>query len=79
MKTPTDKLLEEISVDLNQFLKHGNLKSFSKKIDPNLNIDNIEKLLRIHFVLTTTNKESNEIGVIDFIEKLPEQLRRIKK
>lgn len=78
MKTPTDKLLEEISVDLNQFLKHGNLKSFSKKIDPNLNIDNIEKLLRIHFVLTTTNKESNEIGVIDFIEKLPEQLRRIK-
>lgn len=78
MKTPTDKLLEEISVDFNQFLKHGNLKSFSKKIDPNLNIDNIEKLLRIHFVLTTTNKESNEIGVIDFIEKLPEQLRRIK-
>ena len=29
-------------------------------------------------MLTTTNKESNEIGVIDFIEKLPEQLRRIK-
>ncbi len=78
MKTPSKKLLKEISVDLNQFLKHGNLKSFSKKIDPNLNIDNIEKLLRIHFVLTTTNKESNEIGVIDFIEKLPEQLRRIK-
>lgn len=78
MKTPTDKLLEEISVDLNQFLKYGNINSFSKKIDPNLNIDNIEKLLRIHFVLTTTNKESNEIGVIDFIEKLPEQLRRIK-
>ena len=78
MKTPSEKLLEEISVDLNQFLKYGNLKSFSKKIDPNLNIDNIEKLLRIHFVLTTTNKESNEIGVIDFIEKLPEQLRRIK-
>ena len=77
MKTSTDKMLDEISVDLNQFLKYGNLRSFTKEIDPNLNIDNITKLLRIHFVLTTT-KDNGKVGVINFIENLPERLRRIK-
>lgn len=77
MKATSDKLLKEIADDLNQFLKHGNLTSFTKKIEPNLNIDNIEKLLRIHFVLTSKD-DSNEIGVIDFIKELPQRLRRIK-
>ena len=70
-------MLDEISGDLNQYLKHGNLGSFSKEIDPNLNIDNIAKLLRIHFVLTTTG-DNGKVGVIDFIEALPQRLRRIK-
>ncbi|MFX0196312.1 MAG: hypothetical protein ACFFCW_09345 [Candidatus Hodarchaeota archaeon] len=77
MKTSTDLMLEEIAGDLNQYLKHGNLRSFAKEIDPNLNIDNIMKLLRIHFVLTT-NGDNGKAGVIDFIEKLPQRLRRIK-
>ena len=77
MKVTSNRLLEEITDDLNQFLKQGNLTSFSKKIDPNLNIDRIEKLLRIHFVLTSKD-DSNEFGVIDFIKQLPQRLRRIK-
>ena len=37
MKASQKILLEEISTDLNQFLKNGNFASFSKEIDPNLN------------------------------------------
>ncbi|MFC1890854.1 hypothetical protein ACFLZT_00505 [Thermodesulfobacteriota bacterium] len=76
MKTSIDNMLNEISEDLNQFLKNGNLTSFTKEIDPNLKIDNILKLLRIHFILTATKK--NKVGVINFIEQLPQRLRRIK-
>ena len=74
MKTSTDLMLEEISGDLNQFLKHGNLISFTEKIDPNLNIDNIIKLLKIHFVLTTTG-DNNKVGVIDFKKTHPQRLQ----
>ena len=77
MKASTDIMLDEISGDLHQFLKQGNLHSFARKIDPNLNIDDVIKLLRIHFVLTTTD-ENNKTGVIDFVERLQERLRRIK-
>lgn len=77
MKATSVRLLDEIADEFNQFLKYGDLSPFSKEIDPNLNIDNIEKLLRIHFVLTS-KKDSTEIGVIDFIKQLPQRLRRIK-
>ena len=46
------------------------LETFSKKIDPELNINNLNKLLRIHFVLTG--------DVIDFVDTLPKRVRRIK-
>jgi len=77
MKATAEKLLEEIAPDFNQFLKYGNLTSFTKEIDPNLNIDNVCKLLRIHFVLTV-GRDGESPGVIDFVKKLPERLRRIK-
>lgn len=79
MKATCEELLDEIAADLNVYLMSGNiydLTSFSKKIDPSLNIDNIEKLLRIHFVLTQST-DSN-VGVIDFIERLSQRLRRVK-
>ena len=77
MKTSAEIILKEISSDLTQFLKYGCLTSYTLKIDQNLNIDNIERLLRIHFVLTRSS-DKERIGVIDFMEKLPERLRRIK-
>jgi len=77
MKATADQLLSEIAPQFTQFLMAGDLTSFTKKIDPNLNIDNIEKLLKIHFVLT--HKDSNnEVGVIDFVENLSRRLRRIR-
>jgi len=77
MRVSSEKLLDEISDDLNQFLKCGNLSPFTREIDPNLNIDDLNKLLRIHFVLTKAN-HLNRLGVIDFVGKLPRRLRRIK-
>ena len=78
MKATPEELLKDIAADFSQFLKKGfffELKSFYKKI--NLNIDNIETLLRVHFILTRKNDE-NQVGVIDFIHALPERIRRIK-
>ncbi len=77
MKVSSEILLNEISNELNQFLMYGNLSPFTKEIDPNLNIDNLNKLLRIHFILTRSNGK-DKIGVIDFVEQLPSRLRRIK-
>lgn len=58
-------------------MQYGNLTPFAKDIDPNLNIDNIKKLLRIHFVLTKST-ENDKVGVLDFVQALSQRLRRIK-
>lgn len=70
MKTET--ILNEISSDISFYLKSGklNIDSLSNKIDPSLNINNIEKLLRIHFLLKD--------DVVNFVEKLESRLRSIK-
>jgi hypothetical protein len=77
MKATSDELINEISENFSQYLKRGFIAPFAKDIDPNLNIRDIEKLLRIHFVLTKENG-SGRVGVIDFVEQLPSRLRRIK-
>ncbi len=69
-KTTAEFLLDEVGSYLITFLKHGNISSFTKKIDEELNIDDMEKLLRIHFVLRN--------DVIEFIEHVPQWIRRIK-
>lgn len=70
MRLETDDIFEEIADDLIIYLKAGsiNVNSFLNKV--NLNINNLEQLLRIHFVLSPE--------VIVFITKLAENLRRIK-
>lgn len=80
MKATPEQLLYDIAPDFNTFLRSGNffhLSSFTRKIDPNLNISDIRKLLRIHFVLTSSSDE-DDVGVIDFVQKLSERVRRIK-
>jgi len=79
MKATPEKLLGEIADDFCQFLRQGqiNVHSFTEKSQPNLNIDDVRKLLRIHFVLTKSDDPENP-GVIDFLEKLPHRIRRIK-
>ncbi len=78
MKATPKVLIKEIAEDFSQFLKKGKFsefQSFCKKIY--LDIDNVETLLRIHFILTRKNDE-NQVGVIDFIHALPERIKRIK-
>jgi len=71
------KILNEIASELNLYLLDGNLTSFIKNFTPDLKIRELKRLLRIHFVLTKRNNHYR-VGVIDFIEKLSQRLRRIK-
>ena len=67
----TERILDEIADDFNFFLLNGvRFDSFAREIDPNLNINDIQKLLRIHFVLTE--------GVIEFVNQLSGRIRLIK-
>ncbi|MFW6226305.1 MAG: hypothetical protein ACOC3V_05050 [bacterium] len=70
VKISAEEMLEEISDELIVYLKQGSIKinSFLKKLD--LNINNLEQLLRIHFLLKPKVK--------DFIEELPYLIRNIK-
>lgn len=65
-------IIDEISPDLFSYIKSGKLNPnpIIKDIDVNLNINNLDKLLRIHFILTK--------DVIKFIEKLEIRIRNIK-
>ena len=69
-KITAEAMLEEISDELIIYLKQGSIRvdSFLKKVD--LNINNFEQLLRIHFLLKEEVKE--------FIEDLPYLIRNIK-
>jgi len=69
-KITAEDMLEEISDELIIYLKQGSIRvdSFLKKVD--LNINNFEQLLRIHFLLKEEVKE--------FIEDLPYLIRNIK-
>lgn len=71
------QIINEIANKLPIYLLDGNLTSFTDGFDPDLNINNIEKLLRIHFILTEKINE-DDVGVVDFIRKLALRLRRIK-
>ena len=70
LKISAEEMLEEISDELIVYLKQGSIKidSFLKKLD--LNINNLDQLLRIHFLLKPKVK--------NFIEELPYLIRNIK-
>lgn len=70
MKTSKEEILEYISDDLIIYLKSGRLciNTFFKKL--NLNIDNLDQLLKIHFLLHQ--------DVQKYVEKLPRMIRKFK-
>ena len=70
MKTKKEILIKEISGDLVNYLKLGylSINSFLDKI--NLEIENIEDLLKIHFLLLE--------DVRNYILALPNLLRRLR-
>jgi hypothetical protein len=50
--------------------------SFVEKALPELSDTDLDRLLRIHFIMTRT--DAGEIGVIDFVRELPGRLQRIR-
>ncbi len=79
MVVSAEDLLDEIAPDLVAYLKGGttvNLASFAAKALPELSSPDLDRLLRIHFVLTETS--DGEVGVVDFARDLPGRLQRIR-
>lgn len=78
-KTSPDALLAEIADDFHTYLRKGvRFERVIGKAHPELDIDDLETLLRIHFVLTERADESAEVGVVDFVRDLEERIRRMK-
>lgn len=80
MSTSAEVLIQDIVEDFSSFLKEGdkiNFSSIYQKIYPSLEITDIEKLLRIHFILTDSENPDNP-GVIPFVKQLPDRIKRIK-
>jgi hypothetical protein len=78
-KTTETALLEAIADDFHTYLRKG--VRFDRVIGSaheDLNIDDMETLLRIHFVLTDAADEASEVGVLDFIRELEDRIRRMK-
>jgi len=78
-KTTEEALLGEIADDFQTYLRKG--VRFDRVIGSahaDLDIDDIETLLRIHFVLTDAEDDSSEVGVLDFMRQLEDRIRQMK-
>lgn len=76
-KTSAHELVEEIADDFNTYVGRGvRLDPLLRDFDPDLNVTDLERLLRIHFILT--EREDGRPGVIDFVRALPDRIRRLK-
>lgn len=78
-KTSTQALLADIADDFHTYLRKG--VRFDRVIDsahPGLDVDDIETLLRIHFVLTDAGDSDEAVGVLDFMRTLEDRIRQMK-
>lgn len=78
-KTTSQRLLNDIQEDFYTYLRKG--VRFDRVIDsahPDIDIDDVENLLRIHFVLTDARNDDESVGVLDFMRKLEERIRQMK-
>ncbi|WP_256299288.1 hypothetical protein [Haloarchaeobius salinus] len=79
VKTTEEALLDKIADDFHTYLRKG--VRFDRVIGSahaELDIDDIETLLRIHFVLTDAEEDAAEVGVLDFMRQLEDRIRRMK-
>ena len=70
IKMQPQEIIEEIADDLIIYLKNGQLAPSSFIEELNLDINNLQQLLRAHFILKDE--------VRDFVKQLPNRLRNIK-
>ncbi len=78
-KTTEDALLDAIADDFHTYLRKG--VRFDRVIGSahtDLDIDDIETLLRIHFVLTDAEDDASKVGVLNFMRQLEDRIRRMK-
>ena len=77
-KASSEELLEAVAGDFHTFLRRGvRFEQIIGSAHADLDIDDIETLLRVHFVLTEAN-ENGRVGVIDFMRRLEDRVRRMK-
>lgn len=79
-KTQPLNLVRTVADEFNTYIGKGvKIGPLSEKVDPNLNIDDLDKVLRIHFLLTGLDERDYvEEGVASFVEALPERIRRLE-
>jgi hypothetical protein len=78
-KTTSEALLDDIAGDFHTYLRKG--VRFDRVIGAahaDLDIDDMDTLLRIHFVLTDAEADDTEVGVLDFMRRLEDRIRRMK-
>lgn len=84
-KTPADQLVEDTADTFHTYVGKGvNVPGIADEAtDPNLNVDGLQSLLRIHFVLTGSGQEftgeQTDPTVVPFMKTLPERIRRLQR
>jgi hypothetical protein len=78
-KTTEGAMLDAIADDFHTYLRKG--VRFDRVIGSahtGLDIDDVETLLRIHFVLTDAEETDASVGVLDFMRQLEARVRQMK-
>ncbi|MDB2239155.1 hypothetical protein [Halorubrum ezzemoulense] len=78
-KTTEETLVQDIADNFQTYLRKG--VRFDRVIGSahtDLDIDDIETLLRIHFVLTDADGNQSKVGVLDFMRQLEDRIRQMK-
>jgi len=81
VKTSEEALLDDITDDFHTYLRKGvRFEQVIGSAHADLDIDDLETLLRIHFVLTDAdiNDTGMAVGVLDFMRQLEDRIRRMK-
>lgn len=82
-KTDKETLVRDVASLYNTYVAKGvRIDSFVKKANPSLDIEGLDELLDLYFVLTEdqirTSRGKPLPGVLSFVNALPERLRRLK-
>ncbi len=78
-KTPPTDLVRDVADEFNTYIGRGvRIGPLSEEVDPNLNIDNLDTVLRIHFLLQGDKHGDASTSVREFVEVLPNRIRRLE-
>lgn len=78
-KASEEALLEAIAEDFHTYLRKGiQFDQVIGSAHSELDIENIDTLLRIHFVLTDAVDDATAVGVLDFMRELEDRIRHMK-